>query len=125
VGLFDEGLAVHLGQELTMKTGWWGKTCDAFAREAIAADRLPPLASIVTPEQMYTPPWSVVGRDYYPSACSFVAYLVRKHGMARLRAFLGAYDCATQDDAAAVKAAFARVFGASLDDEDRAWRGQI
>jgi hypothetical protein len=121
-GLFDEGVAIHVGQELAVGSGWQDRPCDAWALDALAEGALPPLSKLLTPEQLYAPPWSVVGKTYYPAGCSFVRHLLERHGMPKLKQFLGAYGCATQHDAARVAAAFEQTFETTLDREDRAWR---
>lgn len=115
VGFFDEGAAIWFGQG----GRWWGKACDEYVRD------LPPLRELLTPEQMYAQPWKVVGGTYYPAACSFTSYLVRRYGAPRLKLFFGSYDCETQHDAAKVSAAFEKVFGAPLDEVDREWRSTV
>jgi hypothetical protein len=115
VGFFDEGAAILFGQS----GRWWGKSCDAYVKD------VPPLRELLTPEQMYAQPWKVVGGTYYPAACSFTSYLVKRYGAPRLKLFLGSYDCETQHDAAKVEAAFEKVFGAPLDAVDREWRTAI
>jgi hypothetical protein len=121
-GLFDEGVAIHVGQELAVGSGWQDRPCDAWALDALADGTLPPLAKLLTPAEMYAPSWSVVGKVYYPAGCSFVRHLLERHGMPKLKQFLGSWDCEAQHDATRVAAAFERVFQVSLDDEDRAWR---
>ena len=83
------------------------------------------MRDLLTPEQMYSKPWSVVGKAYYPAGCSFVGYLVRRFDVARLRAFLAAFDCDSQNDVALVAAAFERVFGTGVDQADREWRESL
>jgi hypothetical protein len=122
MGLFDEGVAIHVGQELAVGSGWQDRACDAWALDAIADGTLPPLSKLLTPAAMYSPPWSVVGKVHYPAGCSFVRHLLERHGMPKLKQFLGSYGCSTQHDAARVAAAFEQVFGRSIDAEDRAWR---
>ena len=122
VGLFDEGVAIHVGQELATGSGWLDKKCDAWALDALADGKLPALEKLLTPSAMYAPAWETVGRVHYPAGCSFVSSLIEEHGMAKLKKFLGGYDCATQDDAVTVAAAFEKSFGISLDRADRAWR---
>jgi hypothetical protein len=122
VGLFDEGVAIHIGQEIAVGSGWRDRKCHAWALDALAAGTLPPLRELLTPAQMYAKPWSVVGDVYYPAACSFVEHLIELHGLARLKKFLAAYDCRTQHDADRVAAAFEKSFSTPLDDADRKWR---
>jgi hypothetical protein len=116
VGFFDEGAAIWFGQA----GKWWGKPCDQY----VSGD-LPPLRSLLTPEQMYAQPWKVVGGSYYPAACSFTGYAVKKYGAPRLKLFLGSYDCESQHDSAKVEAAFEKAFGAPLADVDREWRAAV
>lgn len=121
VGVFDEGMAIRFGQGAV----WRERECDEWAQAAITDGRLPPLRDLLTPEQMYSQPWSVVGDVYYPAGCSFVGFLIERYGVADVRAFLASYNCVSQDDAVAVAAAFEREFGQPLDAADAEWRRSV
>jgi hypothetical protein len=125
VGLFDEGVAIHVGQEIATGSGWLEKKCDAWALDALADDRLPSLAGLLTPSEMYAQPWDVVGKVHYPAGCSFVGALLERHGIEKLKSFLSSYDCSSQHDAERVSAAFEKSFGVSLEAADRTWRREL
>jgi hypothetical protein len=125
VGFFDEGVAIHFGQELAVGSGWRDRPCDAWALDALAAGKLPALSKLLTPEGMYAGDWSIVGDVHYPAGCSFVAYLVARFGVPKLIDFLRGFDCTTQHDAAHVTAVFERVFRTSFDDAELAWKKQL
>lgn len=125
VGIFDEGVAIHFGQEIAVGAGWRDRPCDAGALDALAAGTLPPLMELLTPARMYAPDWSIVGTAYYPAACSFVGQLVKQFGVPRLLRFLSAYDCTTQHDAARVAREFEKVLGVPLETADRKWRVEL
>jgi hypothetical protein len=124
-GLFDEGLATHLGQE-RFGHGWQGRPCDDWAREGIEHRDLPPLASIATSSAFYAVPWTRTGGVlFYGAACSFVADLLARHGPGKVRSLLQGLTCETQDDAHAVAARFEADFGVSLEAADAAWHTKI
>jgi hypothetical protein len=100
---FHEGLAVALGNE-----GRWNDRCvDKIAKTLVGRLRFRALVdgfARVDPEAGY------------PLAGSFVKRLIAKHGAAKVAEFLRACR-----DERARDAAFARVFGVSLDDAGAAW----
>jgi hypothetical protein len=124
-GLFDEGVAVHFGQEVAEGTGWRGRPCDAWTRESIERGDLPPLTSIATTSAFYDRPADVVGDVFYPAGCSFVRDLVERYGASRLRTLLTTLTCGNQSDAAAVARLFQDAFGVSLAAADSAWRAKL
>jgi hypothetical protein len=125
-GLFDEGLATRLGQELAQGVGWQGRTCADWARAGMAHGDLPPLRSIVAASSFYSPPWTPKGGIlFYGAACSFVGYVIEQYGAARFRGLLKNITCENQDDGGAVAARFEAAFGVSLDSADNAWRAKV
>jgi hypothetical protein len=125
-GLFDEGIATYFGQELTQGTGWQGRSCDSWARDGIATNDLPSLASIAAASTFYSVPWNKTGGVlYYGAACSFARELLERHGAAKLRALLGSISCETQDDFLVVEDRFRNAFGVSLQEADLAWRKRL
>jgi hypothetical protein len=125
VGLFDEGVAIHIGQEIATGSGWQDRKCDAWALDALADGKLPLLTKLLTPSEMYAPPWAVVGSIHYPAGCSFVGHVLERHGIDKLKRFLAGYDCRTQHESAKVAAAFEKSYGVSLDAADRLWRREL
>lgn len=101
---FQEGLAVALGDD--------GRYGDVKVDE-IARGLLAPVDLRTLIERFQT----VAPEVRYPLAGSFVRFLIRRHGLARLAEFFRA--CAS--DGRAREAQFARVMGSSLHDEGRGW----
>jgi hypothetical protein len=125
-GLFDEGLATRLGQELSERTGWQGRSCDSWARDGIARGELPPLSTLAPASKFYAAPWTPTGGILlYGAACSFVADLIERYGAARLRSLLHDLSCDNQDDGEAVATRFEAAFGVSLEAADSAWRRKL
>jgi hypothetical protein len=125
-GLFDEGVATYLGQELTQQTGWQRRACDSWAREGVKAGTIPPLASISTASTFYSVPWTETGGVlYYGAACSFARDLLERHGARALRSFLRRVTCDNQDDREALTQHFQAAFGISLEEADNAWRAKL
>ena len=99
---FQEGLAVALGN----KGRWQGRSVDVVARRVKA-----PAARLIAGFDRLDP------NTAYAVAGSFVGHLVRAHGARTVAEFFRA--CRRGTD---VPAAFARVFGRTLDEVDQEWR---
>ena len=103
---FHEGLAVALGNE----GRWRGKDVDDVAR---ATARKMPIATLVAS-------FAQLEADVaYPVAGSFVAALIRVHGLEKVAAFFRACDGRNTGDA------FARTFGQSLQAAGAAWAAAL
>ena len=125
VGLLDEGVAIHFGQNVAADEGWRGRDCDEWAREARDAGRLPALAQILRPPDFYGHSWEIVGDVHYPVGCSFVRYLVERFGRAPLLELMRSYDCARQNDVDRFVSAFSVVYGVSLSEVETDWLAQL
>lgn len=99
---FEEGLAVALGNE----GKWYGKNVDALAKPAAKAAKISTL--VASFERMDA-------QLAYPVAGSFVASLIKVHGIAKVASFFRACSGKNLDDA------FARTFGLTLEEAGTAW----
>lgn len=100
---FQEGLAVALGD----RGKWWGRDVNKAARKAAGKATLSALIARFNPAEP--------GDGYYVAG-SFVSWLVERHGIERVGQFFRSSDGANTD------AAFARVFGQTLDEAGGSWR---
>jgi hypothetical protein len=105
---FQEGLAVALGNE----GRWQGKRVDDLARGTAKAASLRSLIAGFDRMDAQTA---------YPLAGSFVASLLRAHGAAKVAEFFRACG----PDSGEREAAFARVFGQTLDQAGAAWAARL
>jgi hypothetical protein len=101
---FQEGLAVALGDG----GRWRGHKVDGVAKRAAESRR--PLSQLVAGFDALDPEVA------YPVAGSFVGQLIARHGLPQVAEFFR--KCARGSDA---QAAFAEVFGRSLDEAGRSW----
>jgi hypothetical protein len=99
---FQEGLAVALGNEAK----WNGKPVDALAKDSARRVRLSQLLAAFE---------TMDPQAAYPLAGSFVASLIKAHGMAKVVEFFRACNGRNTD------AAFAQTFGESLDQAGESW----
>jgi hypothetical protein len=102
---FQEGLAVAIGNH----GKWHGRSADEGAKATTAS-----VAAMVRGFDRLDP------EQAYAAAGSFVGYLIRKHGVAQVSAFFRA--CHPGTDTAA---AFAKVFGGTLDATGAEWRASL
>lgn len=100
---FQEGLAVALGN----RSKWYGKDVDKLAKAIAKSNRL--AALVAGFERMDV-------QAAYPVAGSFVAALIKAHGIAKVADFFRA--CSGHTTTAA---AFAATFGQTLDESGAAW----
>jgi hypothetical protein len=106
---FHEGLAVAIGDE----GRWGGKSVDAVARELVKAGRITDLPTLVAEFDRMDPQKS------YPVAGSFVAFLIKTHGLEKTSQFFRACAGANTADA------FRRTFGLSMDEAGSGWIAQL
>jgi hypothetical protein len=105
---FQEGLAVAIGNE----GRWHGKRVDELARQRARTVRLSALVAR----------FDTLDTDVaYPLAGSFVASLIRAHGVAKVAEFFKACGPTGADR----DAAFARTFGTTLDEAGAAWTASL
>jgi hypothetical protein len=102
---FQEGLAVAIGNE----GRWRGRSVDEGAKATTAS-----VAAMVRDFEGLDP------EQAYAAAGSFVSSLIRRHGIAQVSAFFRA--CRPGAD---VAAAFAAVFGRTLESADADWRASL
>jgi len=116
--LINEGMAVAFqidpGRDLIPR--WSGTPLHDLTRQFRQQGRFVPLAGL-------TETSSFRGHDAnvtYPESGSFMRWLIDEHGLDRVRA-LYARVAGPNDSAANVRAAFAAVYGRSLDDLEQSW----
>jgi len=103
---FQEGLAVAVAN----KGEWQGRSADRLARRASSLD----VASLAASFDSFDP------QVAYPVAGSFVAYLIRTHGLGQVTAYFRA--CRPGTDSLAQ---FGHTFGQPLDEVAAAWRAAL
>ena len=103
---FQEGLAVALGD----RGKWWGKDVNKAARKVAVETGLSALIARFNAAEP---------GDGYFVAGSFVSWLVEHHGIARVGEFFRSCDGANTG------AAFARVFGQTVDEAGTSWRATL
>jgi hypothetical protein len=104
---FQEGLAVAIGDE----GKWQGEAVDATARRLLART---PVSRLIAGFAAADP------RDGYAVAGSFVKWLIKHQGMAKVSEFFRA--CPKASDAGA---SFGRVFGQPLEQAQQQWAAQL
>jgi hypothetical protein len=102
---FQEGLAVAVGN----KGEWQGKPVDKLAKANAAS-----VAAMMTSFDRFEP------NAAYAVAGSFVAYLVKTHGMAQVAAFFRA-----SGPKAEAKVAFAQSFGSTIETVATDWQKSL
>jgi hypothetical protein len=105
---FQEGLAVALGNE----GRWEGKNVDALAKGRVKGTTI---AKLIAEFDRLDPVVS------YPIAGSFVARLIKTHGIARVSEFFKACGAAGKNR----QAAFAKTFGQTLDEAGAEWTAAL
>ena len=103
---FQEGLAVALGDA----GKWQGRSVDRVAKERVRGKSL---GALIAGFDAWDP------REGYAVAGSFMRWLIKRHGLARIATFFRA--CPTGPDATA----FAAVFGTDFADAGAAWISQL
>lgn len=103
---FQEGLAVALGNE----GRWNGERVDKIAKPVARAIKIPALVASFD---------RVDSQTAYAVAGSFVARIIRVHGGAKVTEFFRAANGRN------TSAAFAKVFGQSLDEASAAWAASL
>jgi hypothetical protein len=116
--LINEGMAVAFqidpGRDLTPR--WSGTPLHDLTRQFRQQGRFVPLAGMTETSSFRSHDSNVT----YPESGSFMRWLVDEHGLDRVRALYGRV-AGPNDSAANVRAAFAAVYGRSLDDLEQAW----
>jgi hypothetical protein len=103
---FQEGLAVTIGD----RGRWWGRDVNKAARKVAGKTPLSALVARFDPAEP--------GEGYYVAG-SFVSWLVERYGIERVGEFFRSCDGANTG------AAFARVFGLTLDEAGVSWRATL
>ncbi len=120
VGVLDEGVAIHFGQEL-VADGWRGKSCNYWAKKYKNEGLLPELRKVFTPSSFYMHKWSVVGGIYYPTACSFTSYLIGKYGLEKFMKLFSMITVNNQDSIDEINKLFIKIFGKQIDEIETSW----
>jgi hypothetical protein len=120
---FNEGLAVAFQMDPVagdLVAKWSGTPIHDIAARLRLQGSLPPLATWVESGAFRTRP----DGDSYPTAGSFVRYLIDTHGLGAVRDLFG--RAGNRDDSlAAVRAAFAAAFGISLEEAEAGWHAML
>jgi hypothetical protein len=121
----NEGLAVfaseHLGADALGQLGSAGKSADHASCEFARAGELLPFSQLVRLDDIG--PEGTRPRLSYAQAASFIGFLVRRHGMARLGEAYATLSAAGTHEVN--EAAFLRVFGVSLEQAGDDWLAGI
>jgi len=118
VALVNEGLAVafQIDPARDLVPRWSGVPLHDLTRQFRQQGRFVPLAALTE-----TASWrSQDSNVAYPESGSFIRWLIDAYGLDRIRA-LDVRAAGPNESAAGVRAAFAAVYGQSLDDLERAW----
>ncbi len=102
---FHEGLAVAVGDE----AHWAGKSVDAIAKEMVKAGRISSVSNLVAEFDRMDP------QSAYPVAGSFVAFLIKTHGIEKTTEFFRA--CSRGNTGTA----FLHTFGQTMDQAGAGW----
>jgi hypothetical protein len=116
--LVNEGMAVAFqidpARDLTPR--WSGVALHDLTRQFRQQGRFVPIAGLTETTSWRSQDPNVA----YPESGSFIRWLIDQYGLDRVRA-LYARLAGPNESAASVRAAFAAVYGQSLDDLERAW----
>ncbi len=120
--LFEEGLAVSMQTDPLNNfytPTWSGKTPDAWAKQYLLQGTLFQVTNVVEAGAFV----SQDANTSYPSAGSFVGFLVSQYGLPRVLQF---FSSAHQNDSAAVSITrFQQVFGKSLSEVEQDWHSYL
>jgi hypothetical protein len=118
VALVNEGLAVafQIDPARDLIPRWSGVALHDLTRQFRQQGRFVPLAGLIETASWRNQDANVA----YPESGSFMRWLIDEYGLDRVRA-LYARAAGPNEAAASVRAAFAAVYGQSLDELERAW----
>jgi hypothetical protein len=102
---FQEGLAVAIGDEAR----WGGRNVDAIAQDMLKAGRITNLSTLVAQFDRMD------AQRAYPAAGSFVAFLLKTQGMAKMTQFFRSCSGGNTADA------FQRAFGLTMNEAGVGW----
>ena len=116
--LVNEGMAVafQIDPARDMTPRWSGVALHDLARQFRQQGRFVPMAALTETASWRSQDPNVA----YPESGSFMRWLIDQYGLERVRA-LYARAGGSNESAAGVRAAFAAVYGQSLDELERAW----
>ncbi len=123
-GLFSEGIAVHLGQEI-VQNGWRNHSCSWWAKRLVMEKRLPSLGTVITSDRFYSGEWSTIGDIHYPVACSFVGFLLQRNDMEQFKRFYASINPENQNSKIEILDLFLKYYGASLETVESEWRSKL
>lgn len=124
VGILDEGVAIHYGQEL-VSDGWRGKTCNWWASKFKEENKLPKLENIFTPSGFYMAKWDIVGGIHYPVACSFTSFLIKSYGLESFKKLFSRINPNNQHDFDKVNELFLSIYKKNIQKIEKEWLSSI
>lgn len=119
VGFFDEGVAIHFGQQHK----WRRRSCDSWAREFLGKNHLPDLKSILSAPSFYQRgQLDEVLATNYPVAGSFVGFLLKRCGLEKFKTLFSEINVENQKSAESTLAVFNKVYTQGLSFLETEWK---